>query len=224
LKHQNLQLQDEYEPIELIHLANDLGFNEFNKGYYTTTNYIVLGLILEEVTGHSWAEEFHSRIIVPLNLTQTYYAGEPGVIDTMLAANYTKEGTNANVAETIHPSVGWAAGGIVSNIPDLLSFYEALLDGTLLHNRSILRQAMTPIVKAEPDTKIHQYASFSLCLHQYNLNEMTLLGHYGSFGFHSHMLYDSTLQLIYIDTSNSMNAEEGFEDVEQIIRYLRTLK
>ena len=93
-----------------------------------------------------------------------------------------------------------------------------------LHSQSILKKAMTPIVKAEPDTSINKYASFSLCLHQYNLKNIVLLGHYGSFGYHSHILYDPDLQLMYIDTSNSMNAEEGFEDVKNIIKYLRKLK
>ena len=224
LKNPNLRLQREYKPIELIQYANDLGFNELNKGFYTTTNHIILGLILEKVTGHSWVDELHTRIINPLNLTQTYYGGEDGIMENILAPNYSKEGKDLNVAENIHPSIGWAAGGIVSNVSDLFIFYETFLEGKLFHSQSILVQAMTPIVKAESDTSIHKFASFSLCLHQYNLKDMILLGHYGSFGYHSHILYDPDLKLMYVDTSNSMNSEEGFEDVINVIKYLRKLK
>lgn len=42
---------------------------------YSNTNYILMGLVIEEVTGHPWAQEIHDRIIEPLDLRHTFSPG-----------------------------------------------------------------------------------------------------------------------------------------------------
>jgi CubicO group peptidase (beta-lactamase class C family) len=219
------QFQHAYTPIELIQLANELGFNELKRGYYTTTNHIVLAFILEKVTDRSWVEELHTRIINPLKLRYTYYVGEPGVMDTILSPIYGKDGSNLQRIG-ISPSIAWSSGGIVSNMPDLFTFFKALLKGRLFKTQSMLSQVMNnPCIKAEPDTSINAFASFGLCLNQFHVDGITFLGHYGAFGYYSHMLYDPEIDLFYIDTSNSMAAQfVKFENAKNIDQYIRQLK
>ena len=89
----------------------------------------------------------------------------------------------------------------------------------------MLNRVMNPLVKAEPDTSINAFASFGLCFNQFNVDGLTFLGHYGAYLYYSHMLYDPEIDLLYIDTSNSMAAQSAeFEYAKHVDRYIRQLK
>jgi D-alanyl-D-alanine carboxypeptidase len=105
---------------------------------YSNTNYVLLGEVIETVTGHGWAQEIRRRILDPLELRDTYVAGFepmhrppiPGYFDL------DKDGDFDNV-ETGRPwtsleTSDGPAGCIVSTGPDLLSFGDALFHGRLL--------------------------------------------------------------------------------------------
>jgi D-alanyl-D-alanine carboxypeptidase len=85
---------------------------------YSNTNYIVLGLLIEKLTGNSYAEELGRRIFEPLELEHTELA------TTARLPDLDDEGTN--------PHLPWASGGIVSDARDIARFYSALLSGTVL--------------------------------------------------------------------------------------------
>lgn len=85
---------------------------------YSSTNYIALGLVIEKVTGQSYARELSQRILEPLKLRQTELA------TARRPADLTDAGVNPNLL--------WAAGGIVSDAADIAHFYAGLLSGKLL--------------------------------------------------------------------------------------------
>lgn len=44
------------------------------KGWsYSNTGYVILGMLIEKITGNSYAEEIEKRIIEPLDLLNTFY-------------------------------------------------------------------------------------------------------------------------------------------------------
>jgi D-alanyl-D-alanine carboxypeptidase len=99
--------------------------------YYTDTNYILLGLVVEAVTGQKLAGELQSRIFGPLALDATSFP--TGIsIDGSFAHGYLGPAGSLIDMTAIDPSVAWAAGGIVSNARDLTKFYSSLLKGRLL--------------------------------------------------------------------------------------------
>jgi D-alanyl-D-alanine carboxypeptidase len=49
----------------------------------------------------------------------------------------------------LSPSMGWTAGGVVSNVPDLKSYVQALASGSLVSDRSAAEQAKSIIIGAE---------------------------------------------------------------------------
>ena len=65
--------QRPWTPAELIAVAEAAGrVGEPGAAYhYSNTNYIVLGEIIQQVTGHPWADEVRTRIVEPLGLTNT---------------------------------------------------------------------------------------------------------------------------------------------------------
>jgi D-alanyl-D-alanine carboxypeptidase len=101
-----------------------------NSGYqYSNSDYIALGLIIERVTGRSFAQELEQRILQPLGLRNTELA------TTRTPADLQDQGMN--------PNLSWAAGGIVSDAPDLARFFSALLTARLVSHGSLAQMQQT---------------------------------------------------------------------------------
>ncbi|OAH16257.1 serine hydrolase domain-containing protein [Streptomyces jeddahensis] len=99
-------------------------------GYaYSNTNYVVLGMVIEQVTGRSYAAEAKRRIITPLHLTGTSFPGAHTSLPSPHGRSYTAAGTDVTALD---PRVAGAAGELVSTLADLGRFYAALLGGRLL--------------------------------------------------------------------------------------------
>lgn len=126
-----------WKPEELLaYLFDEKAAFEAGKGWdYSDTNYIVLGMIVERVTGKKYYAEAQSRILKPLKLKRTRpqdkrelkgliqgYAGEKnpfGGTDRMI-----KNGKFA-----INPQFEWTGGGIISNAEDLARWAKAMYEG-----------------------------------------------------------------------------------------------
>ncbi|MEV7612332.1 serine hydrolase domain-containing protein [Streptomyces sp. NPDC089799] len=89
---------------------------------YMGSNYFLLGMAIEKVTGRTYTEELNRRIIRPLGLRHTYL---PAAGDTSMPARTLADLPPAD-------PWAWAEGGMVSNAPDLERFLTALLRGRLL--------------------------------------------------------------------------------------------
>ncbi len=98
---------------------------------YSNTGYVLLGLILEQATGRSYAELLHARITKPLDLKDTFYAATEPVPGGTVDSYHLIEGEPVN-ASAIHLSAMGAAAGIVSTTRDLARFADALFGGELL--------------------------------------------------------------------------------------------
>jgi D-alanyl-D-alanine carboxypeptidase len=100
---------------------------------YSNTNYVLAGLIVEKVTGHSYRDEISRRILRPLGLRDTYFEGTDPLIRGPHMRAYVPwtDGTLRDFTRC-NMSWGWAAGEIVSTANDLNDFYRALLTGRLL--------------------------------------------------------------------------------------------
>jgi D-alanyl-D-alanine carboxypeptidase len=145
----------QWQPRELVALAEKQPqtFDPGSAWTYSSTNYIVAGLLVEAVTGRPLARELDRRIFAPLRLRHTslpatarvsgYHAH--GYITTELVP--TADGQPLDVTG-FNPSHAWAAGAIVSNAADLSTFFRALLSGRLLP--PALLQEMKQTVAEDP--------------------------------------------------------------------------
>lgn len=121
-----------WQPQELVNFAdnNAVYFPPGTNWHYSNTNTILLGMIIEQVTGHSAQDEINSRIIVPLGLTETSYANSPA-LPTPYSRGYA--GPNReDVTTEVDPSFAGDAGAMISNLYDLKKWNQALGTGTLL--------------------------------------------------------------------------------------------
>jgi D-alanyl-D-alanine carboxypeptidase len=141
--------------------------------HYSNTNYVVLGEIIEQVTGNSWADEVRTRIAEPLGMTDTgLVAGDP-------ATGYQiVDGSFVDVTLASDPSIGGAAGALQSTGQDLLRFAAGLRDGTLLSPRS--QRAMRAFVPAEDLSQFGIDHGYGLGIERYALDAITVIGHMGT--------------------------------------------
>ena len=124
-----------YTPQQLVALAMQHRplFAPGTSASYSNTNYVLLGMIISQVTGRSWAQEVNARIIRPLGLRQTIIPGTSPLIPGSHADGYSGLGGNTPVNVTaLNPSAADAAGSMISTTADLSRFYAALAGGRLL--------------------------------------------------------------------------------------------
>src|SRR5581483_5913726 len=106
---------------------------------YSNSGYLLLGLILEEVTGQPYGEALRERIASKVGLKDTYLA--TGAIDAEKgeALPYMRLGAEWRPVPETHPSVLFSAGGVVSTPGDLARFARALFDGEVVSKESLDR-------------------------------------------------------------------------------------
>lgn len=135
------------EEIVKIGLALPPDFSPGKSWSYSNTGYVILGMLIEKITGNSYAEEIEKRIIEPLDLSNTFLPGNSPVIPGKNhARGYVKmEGTGELKDITYYnPSLANAAGDMISNADDLNKFFSSLLGGKLLKERE-LKEMLTTV-------------------------------------------------------------------------------
>jgi D-alanyl-D-alanine carboxypeptidase len=131
-----------------VAFAHPAGFPPGSDWSYSNTNYIVLGLLLEKVTGRPARTVLDRQIIRPLKLRHTYLATDGSWRGPHLHG-YATPGAFGNDdyldLSSWDPSWGWTAGALVSDPADLATFYRALMSGRLLPAAQL--RAMTTTVR-----------------------------------------------------------------------------
>jgi D-alanyl-D-alanine carboxypeptidase len=170
--------------------------------YYSNTDYLVLGEIIERVTSRPWYAEVRSRILKPLGLMHTGYLGEPSA--PSFGAGYViEDGRFVEASDRWHPSLGGAAGGMYSTTGDLMAFTLALFEGELLDAQ---RTAEMRTFVAGDDYGYVRHA-YGLGLEKYTVKNLTILGHMGTGSVHGAFIgYDPTSRVAVAVQINAANS------------------
>ncbi|MEQ4207700.1 serine hydrolase domain-containing protein [Actinopolymorpha sp. B9G3] len=101
---------------------------------YSNTNYVLAGMLIEEVTARPVGVEFARRIFGPLGMRDTSYPVANPVIAGRHLRGYLQDGPDKPLYDTTTYSMSWlrTAGGVVSTTRDELTFLRALFSGRLL--------------------------------------------------------------------------------------------
>jgi len=144
-----------WEPEDLLKFAynKDAYFAPGADCYYSNTNFLLLSMILDKVTGKPHSEMMLSNIIQPLGLNNTfYYWHDP--IPVYTAQGYFdlyNNGTICNVTN-YNTGSGNGYGGMYANVYDMMTFIEALLVKKTLVTQESLDQMLTFDQPLEPET------------------------------------------------------------------------
>ncbi|HDR7447520.1 TPA: beta-lactamase family protein [Bacillus toyonensis] len=145
---------------------------------YSNTGYVLLGILIEKVTGNSYAEEIENRIIEPLELSNTFLPGNSSVIPgTKHARGYIQlDGASEPKDVTYYnPSMGSSAGDMISTADDLNKFFTYLLGGKLLKEQQ-LKQMLTTVPTGTDELGDSGLGIFKMKLS----NGVSIWGHGGS--------------------------------------------
>jgi D-alanyl-D-alanine carboxypeptidase len=224
-----------WDPQELV----DMGLAEPPVGEpgevfdYSNTNTVLLGMLIEQLSGNPVEEEFQTRIFEPLGLENTVMpAQDDASIPEPHPTGYLW-GTNESTAEdatlpedeqeaaaagaieptdvtNTNPSWGWTAGAGISTARDLATYVEALVEGGLLSDE-LQQERLDSIQPADPDNP--GGTGYGLGIAQLG----PLLGHDGSLpGYQSVMGHDPESGLTMIILTNLQAAPDGAQTANEI--------
>jgi D-alanyl-D-alanine carboxypeptidase len=126
-------------PEEIVQLAVDHGpaFEPGSGWGYSSTHYILLGMVIEQVTNEKWHIAQRDRILDPLGLTRTFVAGLETIDEPVVRGYAMDRGTQKDVTDDYHLASNWTAGGMISTSADLTRFFNLLYGGAFLSESSL---------------------------------------------------------------------------------------
>jgi D-alanyl-D-alanine carboxypeptidase len=222
------------EELVAIGLAEPPAFGPGKGFLYSNTNTVLLGLIVEKLTGEMLADVFTERIFTPLGLTHTIF---PGIDDATIPDPHPQGygfGTNVSTIATsilpeyqqaeavvgtlkpndwtdLNPSWAWAAGAASSTASDLATYVEALVGGGLLNEE----MQATRLASIKPQGGAG--ASYGLALAQFG----PMIGHDGTLpGFQSFMGHDPATGSTLIVLSSMQISPDDRSPANEIARPL----
>lgn len=99
---------------------------------YSNTNTVLLGQVVEKITGRYFAEGLRNGVFTPLGLDSTFYPDD-GVVPNPTPIGYQLDSeTNELVPVSLNMTALGPSGGAASTVYDLYFWGEALADGSLI--------------------------------------------------------------------------------------------
>ena len=172
--------------------AMDSDFPPGSKASYSNSGYVLLGYILEDVTGDSYANQLKQRITSKLGLQHTVF-GEPIQVQFNHANSYSFRASSWTPATITDMSIPHAAGAISATPTDVAVFLSQLFEGKLLSATSLAKMK-----------EINQ--GYGHGLFQFPFFERKAYGHTGGIdGFSSQSAYFESDDVAVVLTANGLN-------------------
>lgn len=168
----------------------ELEFTPGTKFSYSNTNYYLLGVLLEKITGNTFEQLLQTQILLPLKMTRTGYQTTQM---QNFAQGYTSEAGKPVPTLIKDITRAYAAGGMYSTVEDLYLFSQALRNEKLL-KKTTIQQVFAENKDVEPsyygfgwyvgpDAAKQDYrtfheggiAGFSACLDRYLHKEVCII-------------------------------------------------
>ena len=130
--------RNSYSPVQLVNLFADstLQFKPGERFAYSNSGYILLGYIVEKVSGKPYEQVLQENIFTPLKMNNTGYDHNRLLLKNR-AGGYEKNGRRYVNANFIDMSVPYAAGALYSTVEDLYLWDQALYGNQLLRKENM---------------------------------------------------------------------------------------
>lgn len=200
-----------WNPLTVIQTYNNNPTFSQGAGFsYSNTNYMLLGLIIEQITG-SFSQVLHDYILTPFNLTQTFFLP----FDT-ITGNQTKGWTVSNTPNSYDTdasiiltdcfeSMAFTSGAMVSYPQDVAKFNRLLFSGQIISDSSLA------IMKTCTNVNLGNNANgYGHGFMRYNFAGKTYYGHAGDInGFTQLTIHQETDSITLAISINRNNAPRG---------------
>lgn len=167
-------------------------FAPHQKGEYSNTNFVLLGYIIEDITGKTYQENLSKRITSKIGLKNTLYGSKINHGSNEASSFDFTDGKWVMNPET-DMSIPGGAGSVISTTPDLTEFITALFNGKLISDNSLKR--MTTIKDG-----------YGLGIFKVPFHERSAFSHNGGIdGFSSSLAYFPEDKVSIAFCSNGLN-------------------
>jgi D-alanyl-D-alanine carboxypeptidase len=217
--------------------GHDAATNQPGLGYgYSNTNYTILGLIIEKITGADAAAEIRRRVLAPLSLDDIRMEGFESIPASRVPARY-QFGTAEFVRDAgLHPSfrrlsprlvdvsrsnlsAEWTAGGMLATAHDLALFARALRDG-----RVVSPAALSRMSSFRPTDDANEDMGEGLSIDRYG--QEALIGYTGNvlgFGAAVGWVPGDDVVIAVMTNIGTMHEGRGAYDPEKLLRDTRII-
>jgi CubicO group peptidase (beta-lactamase class C family) len=192
------------EEISAYFMSLPLEFAPGQRFQYSNSGYILLGRVIESVTGRSYAEFLRASIFRPLEMKDSLYFDGARVI-THRASGYVTENGSFRNAPFLSMTWPYASGGIGSTVVDLIKWQTSLCAGDVIKRESL--QTMHMPTTLQDGTECLYGMGWMIGTHK----EGRVLHHSGSIrGFASHMAWfaEHDLTIVVLSNLQSFPAEQ----------------
>jgi CubicO group peptidase (beta-lactamase class C family) len=167
-----------------------LDFEPGSKFDYSNSNFILLGAVIEKVSGKKYAELLRERIFVPLGMNDSGLDSDEVVLPKR-ANGYVPGPHGIEVARSESMTIPWSAGSIYSTTGDLLKWEHGLFGGKILNADS--QKLMTTPGKGD----------YGLGVFIANRDGVRVVSHGGGIeGFNTNLMYAPEKRIAVIVLSN----------------------
>lgn len=175
--------------------------------HYSNSNTVLLGLIVEQVTGTPLQGQIASRITMPLGLTHTLLPADAAQNNpSAVGYNVDPDTGQFDVGPNLDPSYLWAAGAMISNLADLKVWAEALGTGALItpELQAKRTQFRTITLDGVPAFYSAMDPGYGLAMERYQLQPNEFIGHSGkTSNFNTQMYYQLSTKSVLITLTNT---------------------
>jgi CubicO group peptidase (beta-lactamase class C family) len=127
-------------PEKLVEWFRDkpLEFQPGEKWNYSNSGYVLLGYLIEKISGESYSDFVQKNIFTPLGMKDSGYDSNTAII-MHRASGYSPAKDGVENAGYVHMSIPLSAGGLYSTTEDLLRWEQGLFGGKLLTSASLAK-------------------------------------------------------------------------------------
>lgn len=183
--------------------------------YYNNANYIILGMVIEKLTGMTYAKAIETMILDPLGLTHTSIPADVAMPEPYASAYLiNKDGVRTNATFLNDPSWGWSAGSMISTVDDQLKWLDILLKGSLLSEK--MRAARLPVIDPDRGT------GYGLGLFTFAYGRA--LGHNGNYNRlnTSFVFQYNGYDIIILSNGQAEGGNDGLSNADMLFRDINT--
>ena len=197
-------------PEQLIALFRDkpLDFEPGEKWKYSNSGYVLLGYLIEKISGQKYEQFVQENIFKPLGMADSGYDLNAAVIQNR-ASGYSPSADGLVNAGYINMTIPLSAGGLYSTVDDLLRWEQSLFGGKLLSSVS-LKEMTTPFK-----------SDYAFGLQVQKVNGHKLIDHNGGIeGFNTNLAYypEDKLTVVVLGNVNSTSPVEIARDLGALAR------
>lgn len=197
----------QWEPPDLINIVIRDGKAYFKPGegfHYSDTNYILLGQIIEKVTGKPLTQVYREKIYEPLGLHDTYLEGREPAVGHPRSHNYVGYLDETTYNPTMD---AYASGGQVSTAQDLAKFITGVMTGHFFKNPDTLKAAlaMPELRSGSVQPQLDEEGKYTPrhLFYSTERDGVSFIGHSGYWG--AVMFYQPERDLVITGTGNQVD-------------------